>query len=120
VKKVLVADDKATGRELIRTILETSGHEIHEAADGAEAIAQARQIHPDVIILDIHMPVKDGFGVIAELRSDPGFAHTPIIALTASAMLGDRERAIEAGFTGYITKPIRPGVLRAEIERLLA
>ena len=120
MKKVLVADDKATGRELVRTVLENSGYEVHEAGDGAEAVAQARQIVPDLIILDIHMPEMDGFGVIAELRSDPQFAATPIIALTASAMMGDRERAIAAGFTGYITKPIRLSALRSEVERLLA
>ncbi len=120
MKKVLVADDKATGRELVRTILENTGYEVHEAANGAEAVDQARTVRPDLIILDIHMPEMDGFGVVAELRRDPAFASTPIIALTASAMMGDRERAIAAGFTGYITKPIRLTALRAEVERLLA
>jgi CheY-like chemotaxis protein len=119
MKKVLVADDKATGRELVRTILETSGYEVHEAADGTEAVAEARRLAPDLIILDIHMPQMDGYGVIAELRRDPRFAATPIIALTASAMMGDRERALAAGFTGYISKPIRLSALRSEVERLL-
>ena len=67
------------------------------------------RIHPDLIILDIHMPGLDGFGVIEKLRREEGFAAIPIIALTASAMMGDRERAMAAGFTGYITKPIRLG-----------
>ena len=119
MKKVLVADDKATGRELVRTVLEKSGHQVFEASDGAEAVVQARRIHPDLIILDIHMPGLDGFGVIEQLRREEGFAATPIIALTASAMMGDRERAISVGFTGYITKPIRLQALRAEVERLL-
>lgn len=119
MKKVLVADDRATGRELVRTVLENTGYEVHEAADGAEAIQQARLLHPDLIILDIHMPNVDGFGVIEELRRDHHFANTPIIALTASAMMGDRERAMAAGFTGYITKPIRLSTLRSEVERLL-
>jgi CheY-like chemotaxis protein len=120
MKKVLVADDKATGRELVRTVLENSGHQVFEASDGEQAVAEARRIHPDLIILDIHMPGLDGFGVIEKLRREEGFRATPIIALTASAMMGDRERAIASGFTGYITKPIRLGALRAEVERLLA
>jgi len=120
MKKVLVADDKATGRELVRTVLEKSGHQVFEASDGEQAVAEARRIHPDLIILDIHMPGLDGFGVIEKLRREEGFRATPIIALTASAMMGDRERAIASGFTGYITKPIRLGALRAEVERLLA
>jgi CheY-like chemotaxis protein len=120
MRTVLVADDKATGRELVRTILENGGFKVFEASDGAEAVAQARELLPDLIILDIHMPRMDGFGVITELRRDESFAKTPIIALTASAMMGDRERAMAAGFTGYITKPIRPSALRDEVERLLA
>jgi len=120
MKKVLVADDKDTGRELVRTVLENSGHQVFEASDGEQAVAEALRIHPDLIILDIHMPGLDGFGVIEKLRREPSFSHTPIIALTASAMMGDRERAMAAGFTGYITKPIRLGALRAEVERLLA
>lgn len=120
MKKVLVADDKATGRELVRTVLENSGHQVFEASDGEQAVAEARRIRPDLIILDIHMPGLDGFGVIEKLRREEGFRATPIIALTASAMMGDRERAIASGFTGYITKPIRLGALRAEVERLLA
>jgi CheY-like chemotaxis protein len=120
MKKVLVADDKDTGRELVRTVLENSGHQVFEASDGEQAVAEALRIHPDLIILDIHMPGLDGFGVIEKLRREEGFTAIPIIALTASAMMGDRERAMASGFTGYITKPIRLGALRAEVERLLA
>jgi two-component system cell cycle response regulator DivK len=120
MKKVLVADDKETGRELVRAVLENSGYQVFEASDGPEALVEANRIHPDLIILDIHMPGLDGFGVIEKLRREEGFAAIPIIALTASAMMGDRERAMAAGFTGYITKPIRLGALRAEVERLLA
>jgi len=119
MKKVLVADDRDTGRELVRRVLENAGYEIHEAADGGEALEQARRVRPDLIILDLHMPVLDGFGVIQEIRRDPDFAQTPVMALTASAMMGDRERAIAAGFTGYLTKPIRLAALKAEVERLL-
>ena len=119
-RKVLVADDKATGRELVRTVLEDVGYQIFEAIDGIEALNAAHRIHPDLIILDLHMPGIDGFGVIKELRLDAHFATIPIVALTASAMQGDRQRALAAGFTGYITKPVSLKALRAEVERLLA
>ncbi len=119
MKKVLVADDRPTGRELVRAVLEKSGYEVLEAADGMEAVRVAREQQPNLIILDIHMPGRDGFGVVEELRKDAQFTATPIIALTASAMQGDRERAMALGFTGYITKPIRLDALRQEVERLL-
>ncbi len=118
-KRVLIADDKATGRELVRTILEDRGYSVFEATNGIEALEMAHQVRPDLIILDLHMPGLDGFGVIKELRLDPSFATTPVIALTASAMQGDRCKAVAAGFTGYISKPVPLKVLRSEVERLL-
>jgi len=119
MKKVLVADDKASSRELIRTVLEQSGHLVFEASDGMEALRSARDLLPDLIALDLHMPLLDGFGVVKELRRDERFRTTPIVALTASAMQGDRERALAAGFTSYIAKPIGLNALRGEVERLL-
>ncbi|HVY91676.1 MAG TPA: response regulator [Bryobacteraceae bacterium] len=120
MKKVLVADDKAPNRELIRTVLEQAGYFVLEAADGEEALNHAREHVPDLIVLDLHMPRLDGFGALAELRRDGRFTQTPIVALTASAMQGDRDRALEAGFTAYLAKPISLVVLRREMERLLA
>ena len=119
MKTVLIADDYAAGRELVRTVLEGSGYAVLEAVDGEDALRKARQNRPDLIMLDLHMPVLDGFGVIEQLRLEPEFASTPIVALTASAMQGDRGRAMSSGFTGYITKPIRLPDLRSEVERLL-
>lgn len=119
MKKVLVADDNADSRELIRTVLESSGHLTFEASDGTEAVRCARELLPDLIVLDLHMPVLDGFGVLRELRRDQRFASTPIVALTASAMEGDRERTLSMGFTSYIAKPISLIELRDEIERFL-
>lgn len=119
MKKVLVADDRATSRELVRTVLEKIGYDVAEACDGMEALRSARQWKPDLIILDLHMPGLDGFGVIEQIRSDEQLAATPVMALTASAMQGDRERALRAGFSGYLSKPIQLRVLRSEVERLL-
>ena len=90
-----------------------------EAANGAEAVALARANPPDLILLDLHMPVLDGFGAIGQLRAELRFADTPVVALTASAMDGDRDHAMTAGFTGYVTKPIRLAALREEVRRLI-
>src|SRR5512132_3713763 len=120
MKKILIADDKASSRELVRTVLERCGYEVIEAADGAEALARALAQQPDLIVLDLHMPVMDGFGVVQRLRAEARFTATPVLALTASAMHGDREKALAAGFSSYITKPIRLGYLRSEVARLLS
>ena len=119
MKTVLVADDKATSRELVRIALEHCGYRVYEACDGGEALNSARDLHPDLIILDLHMPGLDGFGVIKELRLDARLAATPVMALTASAMQGDKDRALSVGFTSYLAKPIRLSKLREEVERLL-
>jgi CheY-like chemotaxis protein len=112
-------DDKATSRELLRTVLEKDGYSILEAADGGEALQQTRRENPDLILLDLQMPVRNGYEVLIELRQDSRFAALPIIALTASAMQGDREKALAAGFTAYLTKPVALSHLREEVRRLL-
>ncbi|MGA8530228.1 MAG: response regulator [Acidobacteriaceae bacterium] len=116
---ILIADDRASSRELLRTVLQRAGYEVLEAEDGEQALAQARSGHPDLILLDLQMPGLDGFGVLAELRGDPRFAHLPVLALTASAMRGDREKILEAGFTDYLAKPAGPETLRETVARLL-
>lgn len=115
----MIADDKATGRELVRTVLERLGYEVFEANDGIEALNTAHRVHPDLIILDLHMPGLDGFGVLKELRGEGRFTSIPVLALTASAMDTDRRRALSAGFTGYLAKPVSLKALRIEVERLL-
>lgn len=118
-KTVLVADDRAPGRELMRTVLEQLGYRVLDAGDGIEALRLSREQRPDLIVLDLHMPGLDGFEVLEKLKADQTFRDTPIVALTASAMAGDRERAFAAGFTTYIAKPINLGALRSELQRLL-
>lgn len=119
-KTILIADDRAPSRELIRSVLESSGYLVVEAADGLETLQKAAEFMPDLFILDLQMPHLDGFGVLAQLRRDEQFASRPIVALTASAMQGDRERAIAAGFSAYIAKPIGIVALRREVARLLS
>lgn len=118
--QILIADDNPGGRELLRTILERDGYEIIEACDGQEALDLLRDRTPQLIILDIHMPRRDGFTVLAALRADPRFDRTPILALTASASPADRERILTAGFTNHYTKPIGPSRLRQVVIEMLS
>ena len=119
MKRILIADDKATSRELLRTVLERQGYAVTEAADGEEALQKALAEPPDLILLDLQMPRRSGYEVLGELRKDPRYAEVPIIAITASAMQGDRERALAAGFTAYLAKPVALVHLREEVQRLL-
>jgi len=119
MKRILIVDDKATSRELLRTVLEKQGYAIIEATNGKEALEKTRSDGPDLILLDLQMPIRNGYEVLAELRKEPAYAELPIIALTASAMQGDRERALAAGFTGYLAKPVTLAAIRGEIQRLL-
>jgi len=118
-QKILVADDNSASRELIREVLEMSGYNVVEAADGQDALSAARANAIDLVLVDIQMPRLDGYGVLRELRADPRLCGLPVAALTAFAMQGDRERALEAGFNAYITKPVDIAALRQEIQKLL-
>ena len=115
---IVVADDNALSRELIRELLEPSGHVILEAQNGLEALELIRSAEPDLVFLDLQMPLQDGFGVIRELRNDDRFLSLPVVAVTASAMVGDRERVIAAGFDSYIAKPIDLCTVEEQVELL--
>jgi two-component system cell cycle response regulator DivK len=117
--RILIADDKASSRELVRTILENLGYEVHEAEDGIKALEAIRSHPPDLVLLDLQMPGLTGHDVLARLRADRQFADMPVVALTASAMAGDRDKALAAGFTSYLAKPVTLSTLRMEINRLL-
>ena len=119
-RTILVADDNTASRELIREVLEMSGYDVVEAIDGRDAVSKARESAPDLVLVDIQMPRLDGYGVLRELRVDPRLCRLQVVALTAFAMQGDRDRALDAGFDGYITKPVEITALRREIKRLLA
>jgi len=116
---ILVADDRPSSRELLRTVLERAGYSVIEAADGEEALERAQAAHPDLILLDLQMPKLDGYGVLERLRKDERFRALPVLALTASAMSGDREKILAAGFTDYLSKPAGPDLLREAVARLL-
>jgi PAS domain S-box-containing protein len=115
-KRVLVADDNPAGRDFVRESLAEHVSAIIEAADGREALAKIRETHPDLVLLDIQMPEMDGYAVVREIRADPALKGIRVVALTAFAMQGDRERALEAGFDDYITKPVTIAKLKAQLE----
>jgi PAS domain S-box-containing protein len=116
---ILVADDNMPSILTIGEYLESHGYEVIAAHDGLEAIEKAETIHPDIILMDIQMPLMNGLEAIARLRGNVRLADIPIIALTALAMPGDRERTLLAGANEYISKPVSLKALRAEIANLL-
>jgi two-component system cell cycle response regulator DivK len=119
MKNILVAEDNAVNRELVRELLETHGYSVFEASNGQEALQMITESIPDLLLLDLGMPVLDGFGVIRQVRDNPAWATLPVLALTAYAMQGDRDRIIGSGFDGYLSKPINSGALLKELTRLL-
>jgi CheY-like chemotaxis protein len=120
MKTVLIAEDNPTNRELLRELLEIRGYGVAEACDGKEALAMVEQAPPDLLLLDIGMPLMDGFAVVRKLRENPRFTSLPVVAVTAYAMQGDREKIMNSGFDGYLSKPINSGLLVQELSRLLA
>ena len=119
MKRVLVAEDNAVNRELIRELLELRGFEVSEACDGQEALQMIEASLPDILLLDLGMPKLDGFGVIKKVRENPQLAGLPVLAVTAYAMRGDREKVLDAGFDGYVSKPINAAALSQAMESLL-
>lgn len=119
MKRILIADDMVNGRELIRAVLERAGYFVLEAADGQQALEIAHRESPDLVILDLQMPILNGYDVLERLRQDGRFRSLPIVALTANAMQGDREKALAAGFTAYVPKPVSLANLREQISNLL-
>lgn len=115
-RKILVVDDNVDSRDLVKKVLGRHDFLIIEAADGEEALSKAISEKPDLILMDRSLPKLDGLEVTRRLKRIEGFERTPIIALTAHAMRGDRESALAAGCAGYIAKPINVRTLAAEIE----
>jgi len=105
-KKVLIVDDNQDSRELVVKILKARGYQMIEAVDGEEALEKAIAEKPDLILMDRSLPKIDGYEVTRRLKGREEFKGIPIVALTAHAMTGDREKALEAGCDGYISKPI--------------
>ena len=117
--KILIADDNDKNRSLFQDILIVHGFEVSVASDGHEAVAQARQLMPDLILMDIQMPEMDGTVACRILKGAPETCRIKIIALTSFAMQGDEEKFIAAGFDGYLSKPINTRELPTLINKWL-
>ncbi|HEU4844827.1 MAG TPA: EAL domain-containing protein, partial [Burkholderiaceae bacterium] len=117
--RILIIEDNPTNMELMVYLLRAFGYTPLTAADGEAGVAAARQEVPDLIICDVHLPKLDGYGVVAALKGDPALRAIPTLAVTALAMVGDREKLLAAGFDGYIGKPIEPDTFVSQIESFL-
>jgi len=115
-KTILLIEDNAQNRYLTTFLLEHHGYQVIQALDGPSGIAMAVEKRPDLILLDIQLPGMDGHAVARNLRANPLFERTPIVAVTSYAMVGDREKCLAAGCDGYIEKPINPDTFAAEID----
>lgn len=118
-KKILVIEDNEQNMYLVNFILVSHGYQVVQAFDGVDGIALARQQQPDLILLDIQLPIMDGYAIARELRKNELLSKVPIIAVTSYAMPGDRERALASGCTGYIEKPIDPDTFMTQVEHYL-
>lgn len=116
---LLLIEDNEMNRDMLSRRLTRKGYVVEVAVDGQQGIDRATALHPDLILLDMSLPVKDGWAVAGELKGDPALAGIPLIALTAHAMDGDRQRALEAGCDDYDTKPVDLKRLLGKIETLL-
>ena len=118
-KKILIVEDNVVNRVLMQDLLTYHGYEIIEAGDGAEGIEKARKYRPDLILMDMQMPIMDGIQAVTQLKADPKTWDIKIISLTAFAMKGDRERFLRAGCDEYVAKPINTRELPKLVKRLL-
>ena len=116
---ILVIEDNKTNRELMVYLLNTFGYSTCEAENGRVGIEMARQRLPRLVVCDIQVPELDGYGVIRELKLDEHLRDIPVVAVTALAMVGDRDRILAAGFDGYVAKPISPETFVSELEKFL-
>jgi two-component system cell cycle response regulator DivK len=112
---VLLVEDYEDAREMYRDYLEFSGFRVETAKDGAEALVKARTVDPDVVLMDLSLPVMDGWEATRRLKADPATAHLTVVALSAHALAAEGERAREAGCDGFIAKPCIPADLVARL-----
>jgi two-component system, cell cycle response regulator DivK len=117
--RILIAEDHADSLELMAYLLGSHGYETLTAENGELALAVAIRERPDLIICDLQMPRLSGYEVVQQLRKDTDLRHTPLIAVTAFSMLGDREFVLAAGFDGYFSKPIEAATFVSDLERYL-
>ena len=118
-KKILIVEDNEKNRRMMRDILTYHGYEIIEAENGEEAIKMAKEFNPELILMDMQMPVMDGFAATSILKNDPETRRIKIIAVTSFAMVGDKEKILQAGADDYISKPLNTRELPERVRKIL-
>jgi len=118
-QKILIVEDNENNRRLVRDVLVYYGYKTIEASNGEEGIKMAKEHQPDLIFMDIQMPVMNGYEATKALKNDPDTKHIKIVAVTSFAMLGDREQILKAGADDYIAKPIDTRALPEKVKKLL-
>ena len=118
-KRILVVEDQEDNRRILRDMLGNAGYELIEAESGEEALKAVETKRPDLILMDIQLPVMDGYEAARRIKSNPDLNAVPIIAMTAYALAGDEAKALAAGCNGYVTKPFSPRALLAKVREYL-
>ena len=118
-RTVLIVEDSEDNRLIYSMMLEYAGYRVVQAVNGADGIEQARAVSPDLVLMDVSIPVIDGLEATRRLKADAATRHIPVVALTAHALATDRQRALSAGCDGYLAKPIEPRAVLREVQRFL-
>jgi len=118
-KRILVVEDQEDNRQILRDLLGNAGYEMVEAENGEEALAAVAREQPDLILMDIQLPIMDGYEATRRIKSDPATKSIPIIVVTSYALSGDEGKAREAGCDAYVTKPYSPRQLLAKVREFL-
>jgi two-component system cell cycle response regulator DivK len=116
---ILIVEDNEKNRKLVRDVLAFKGYRLAEAETGEDGVRLARELHPDLILMDIQLPGISGIIALGQIREDPEIRRTPVIAVTASAMTQDRQKIMAAGFDGYQSKPINVKDFLAAVRAML-
>ena len=119
MKHILVVEDQEDNRQILRDLLTNAGYEMTEAVNGEEALAEVAKQRPDLILMDIQLPIMDGYEATRRIRINPDLKSVPIIAVTSYALAGDESKALAAGCDAYVSKPFSPRQLLAKIREYL-
>lgn len=119
MKRILIVEDTEDNRRILRDLLTAAGYEILEAMDGAEGVKMALAELPDLILMDIQLPVIDGYEAARRLKADPATRHIPVVAVTSYALSGDEDKALASGCDGYVAKPFSPRHILGLVRQML-
>jgi two-component system cell cycle response regulator DivK len=118
-KRILVVEDTEDNRQILRDVLSDAGYDLIEAGDGEEGVRMAAEFQPDLVLMDIQLPLVDGYEATRRIKADPVSRHIPVIAVTSYALAQDEKKAIAVGCSGYVAKPFSPRALLAKIREFL-